>query len=369
MQEVLLRMNELTISVVDAVSYLDSSESSETKSRAAKKQGIIAIAAIVDKLPAGDTRLLKERMKKIQEIFSYSLEVRAISQAEKVDIKRGILNMTMHALPPFLDEFIKITALNNEARHQEFQKSVEIKNNILRYASAAIAASFFVGAVMFVLFTIGIKKPIQHLAENSKRLSSAKPLLAQLKGDDEFSKLDRGLHQTREAVEAAAVREYALINNVSDLVCSVSKEGKFIEVNAAAFRFLRVSATDLIGSSLADVVVPMHSLLADEYIRKACLQEDVFNFELKLNRQDGSEIETHWSCIWSALSNRLFCVVRDITAEKALSRMKQDFVDMVSHDLRSPLTSLGISLDMIESGGMGQINDKALKEINSTIRT
>lgn len=368
MQEVLFRMNELVVSICDAISYVVDTPGAETKARAARKAAIVGIESIVDKLPAGDKTLLKKEMKTIQNIFKYSVEVKAINQAEKVDIRHNIYGMSLHSLPPFLRELNKITILNNEVRHNEFQKSIEIKDRILRYAYGAIAASFLIGVAMYFFFTIGIKKPIQHIAENSRRLSSDKPLLPQLQGDDEFSKLDRGLHQTRNAVQTAAKRESALINNVSDLVCSLSAEGTFIEVNAAAIRILRISAAELVGQNIADIVIPTQSLLADEYVRKACKQEDIFNFELSLQPQMVSEIETHWSCIWSPLSNRLFCVVRDITEEKALSRMKQDFVDMVSHDLRSPLTSLGISLEMIERGGLGEINENALKELQSTNR-
>jgi PAS domain S-box-containing protein len=368
MQEVLFRMNELVVSICDAISYVVDTPGAETKARAARKAAIVGIESIVDKLPAGDKTLLKKEMKTIQNIFKYSVEVKAINQAEKADIRHNIYGMSLHSLPPFLRELNKITILNNEVRHNEFQKSIEIKDRILRYAYGAIAASFLIGVAMYFFFTIGIKKPIQHIAENSRRLSSDKPLLPQLQGDDEFSKLDRGLHQTRNAVQAAAKRESALINNVSDLVCSLSADGTFIEVNAAAIRILRISAKELVGQNIADIVIPTQSLLADEYVRKACKQDNIFNFELSLQPQMVSEIETHWSCIWSPLSNRLFCVVRDITEEKALSRMKQDFVDMVSHDLRSPLTSLGISLEMIERGGLGEINENALKELQSTNR-
>lgn len=368
MQEVLFRMNGLVVSICDAISYVQDFPGAETKARAARKAAVVGIESIVDKLPAGDKEPLKKEMRTIQDIFKYSVEVKAINQAEKADIRHNIYGMSLHSLPPFLRELNKITVLNNEVRHNEFLKSVDIKNKILQYAYIAIAASLLVGFAMYFFFTIGIKKPIQHIAENSRRLSSDKPLLPTLKGDDEFSKLDRGLHQTRNAVEAAAKRESALINNVSDLVCSLGVDGTFLEVNAAAMRILRISAADLIGRRISDVVIPTQSLLADEYVRKAGEQNDIYNFELKLQPQSGAEIETHWSCIWSPMSNRLFCVVRDITEEKALSRMKQDFVDMVSHDLRSPLTSLGISLEMIEKGGLGEINNDAMKELQSTNR-
>ena len=122
----------------------------------------------------------------------------------------------------------------------------------------------------------------------------------------------------------------------------------------------------MIVKSIADIAVVSQSLLAEEFLRKACQPGEAHNFELKLQTVRGSEIETHWSAIWSPLRHRVFCVIRDITAEKALSRMKQDFIDMVSHDLRSPLTSLGITLELIENSHKGEINPAVLEELQAT---
>jgi len=120
----------------------------------------------------------------------------------------------------------------------EFDKSVHIKDEILRYISIAIIVSLLVAAAMFVLFTVSIKRPIQHIAENSRRLSKKIVLEPQLRGNDELSKLDKSLHLTFDAVVLASERELALINNVSDLVCSLNQEGVFLEANAAAMRML-----------------------------------------------------------------------------------------------------------------------------------
>ncbi|NJM07311.1 GAF domain-containing protein [Candidatus Gracilibacteria bacterium] len=51
-------------------------------------------------------------------------------------------------------------------------------------------------------------------------------------------------------------------------------------------------------------------------------------------------------------------VLRDITADKRDERLRQDLTSMIVHDLRSPLTSVITSIDMIFRGISGDINAK-----------
>jgi signal transduction histidine kinase len=47
---------------------------------------------------------------------------------------------------------------------------------------------------------------------------------------------------------------------------------------------------------------------------------------------------------------RLLVVVEDVTSRREIERLKEEFVSMLSHDLRTPLTSLRLFMDMIASG-------------------
>jgi len=78
-------------------------------------------------------------------------------------------------------------------------------------------------------------------------------------------------------------------------------------------------------------------------------------FDLRLQSQDKNVIDTRWSCFWSDAQQAFFCVAHDITQSKNAERMKQDLVDMISHDLRSPLTSVSISLAILSRGAKGEI--------------
>ena len=46
-------------------------------------------------------------------------------------------------------------------------------------------------------------------------------------------------------------------------------------------------------------------------------------------------------------------IIRDISRLKALEQEKEDFVSMLSHDLKTPITAIVGSLDLVREGRLG----------------
>lgn len=53
--------------------------------------------------------------------------------------------------------------------------------------------------------------------------------------------------------------------------------------------------------------------------------------------------------------------VEDVTKKHEVERMKQEFMAMVSHDLRTPLTSLMMTHELLESGNYGELNEAGVR--------
>lgn len=59
-----------------------------------------------------------------------------------------------------------------------------------------------------------------------------------------------------------------------------------------------------------------------------------------------------------------FVHIQDITERVRLEQLRKDLLAMVSHDLRSPLTSMQFVISVATSGGYGELPQKALTAIN-----
>jgi PAS domain S-box-containing protein len=70
----------------------------------------------------------------------------------------------------------------------------------------------------------------------------------------------------------------------------------------------------------------------------------------------------------TAAGNRYLIVIMDVTQKNAIEKMRQEFMAMVSHDLRSPLTSVQTFLDLLEAGICGELNEKGKLKLRSANR-
>jgi signal transduction histidine kinase len=58
------------------------------------------------------------------------------------------------------------------------------------------------------------------------------------------------------------------------------------------------------------------------------------------------------------------CTFSDVTDQREIDRMKSEFISVVSHEMRTPLTSIKGALGLIASGVTGELSDAAQKMID-----
>lgn len=61
---------------------------------------------------------------------------------------------------------------------------------------------------------------------------------------------------------------------------------------------------------------------------------------------------------------RIFLHVQDISERQRLEQLRKDFVQMVSHDLRTPLTSINMLLSMLGEDRFGKLDEQGRKAVN-----
>lgn len=270
------------------------------------------------------------------------------------------------AFAGLLDTMAEMVAIEESELNKSPERTAE-----LRYAThltlvSALGIGLLTAAVFGFLYGRGIRQPIAQIAENSRLLSLREPLLPSSKSSDELGSLDRLMHAVADEVRSALSKEIAMIENAADMICSLNEDGVFIEVNPATEKLLGKKASELKGKHLLEIVVAEDCLIADQNWQACRLSSERREFELRL-RKGENQIETRWSVLWSELDSSLFCVVHDVTEEKKVELLKQDFINMITHDLRSPLSSMLASLTLVTEGVTGPVSDEVRREVIEAI--
>ncbi|CAN5351094.1 hypothetical protein BH10CYA1_BH10CYA1_17200 [soil metagenome] len=240
----------------------------------------------------------------------------------------------------------------------------------IKYALIAfVVVSVFLSLALAHFASISIGRPLQLMAKNADRIAQGVPLEDPIGGRDELASLDDLLHQVEYSIGEALTSERNLIAYAGDLVCSVNQHGIFTSANPYASTLLGCSPERLISSSVLDFIVSDDCDMVDRLIGSSTDSGATKTLEVRMRTAVNSIIDTSWSAIWSERDQSLFCVIHDISERKNLERLKQDFIAMISHDLRTPLMSVHSSLDLVQSGATGELATQAQAKLGSASRS
>lgn len=159
--------------------------------------------------------------------------------------------------------------------------------------------------------------------------------------------------QTIEALEASEEQYREVLENANDLIQSVAPDGRFQYVNRAWREALGYSEGEVRRLTLGDIVASESLPAYREVVRRIVAGEQRGRVEATFVSRDGREIpvEGNLNCrLMAAKVVSIRGIFRDISERKAIDRLKQEFISTISHDLRTPLTSVIAALGLLESG-------------------
>lgn len=224
-----------------------------------------------------------------------------------------------------------------------------------------------VAAGLAYYFAVMVSGPLGHIRNNGKLLSQRQPLLPQLQNAAEFSTLDSLLHVASDTLESALLKNKELVDNAADIIVSANDTGEILSINSVSSKILGFNQADLVGQPMHTMVVPEQSFLAEEHLRNTMQSEKPETFDLQLRTASGQIIDTRWSCLWSQPHKKMFCVIHDVSEQKKVEQLKEDFANMISHDLRSPLMAMHNSLSLIVAGVKGNVSDEVRSDLSRGI--
>lgn len=336
-------------------------------------------------------KLYEQAMKDFDEVDRHILELKRIAPADGESATSGFVKIIEQAKQMFEDtstdahedefrvenfkmagkakSFLKrlqvagLRVIEEKTRYRdEVRENTQlIRGKIELIIQTGIAINFVFAIIAIIAFGMTLGKRFRVVFDNTMRIAANQPLNPPLKGGDELSRLDHIIHQMDEELQVTRLRERAIIDNTAEIICSLDQSCRVVEVNSAVQKRLGYPEEDFRGSIFQSHVVTEQRQIAYDSLQKSRNAGKEYSFETQLVTRDGGVRDVEVTAQWSETNQGIFCILRDITARKESERLKAEVIAMVSHDLRAPLTSIGMSLDMIVDGIFGEINDRGMK--------
>lgn len=165
------------------------------------------------------------------------------------------------------------------------------------------------------------------------------------------------------AAEEQSAKLAAIIQSSDDAIISKTFESVITSWNGAAERIFGYTAVEMIGESIYKLIPEDLHYEEPQIISRLRSGERIQHYETKRKTKDGRLIDVSLtiSPIRDPRGNTIGVskIARDITEKKLDETRKSDFIGMVSHELKTPLTSLG-AIIQLANGKLKTSEDKFL---------
>jgi len=162
--------------------------------------------------------------------------------------------------------------------------------------------------------------------------------------------------------DAARTRIDGILRSVNDPLIAIGPQQQILLLNNAALQLLEVPAAAVVGRPFGEVA-PLQRL--GEPIGSALRRETVAAFDLRFDTQAG-KMRVYQGSLSPITSldggfDGVILVLREVTRERELERMKSEFLAMAAHELHTPITTIMGYTELL-GGSQEQFSDAQKRE-------
>lgn len=215
-----------------------------------------------------------------------------------------------------------------------------------------------------------------HLMENLEQkideLSLAKEKLENYNEQLESIVKERtaDLLKSNEELEKTNIKIGAIINYCADGIITVTKNGFITQVNPAFERISGIESQNIINKDFNSIFISENnSSICDEL--NPNLDILLRNYKLKrIDKKENIPVEISFAPIISINYDEVshyVGVIRDITPQYEMDRLRDDFIATLTHDLRTPLLAAIQTLRFFLDRSLGDLSDKQNKFLSTML--
>lgn len=245
---------------------------------------------------------------------------------------------------------------------------------------------FLIAFILLVNLPSNIANPIKELTESIKQIAAKNySKRVHFESHSEFGELAKSFNSMAEKLEEynnsnlaklmmEKKRIETLINNMHDPVIGLDENLKVIFANEEALKIIGSTAIEIIGHFTQELALKndlVRNLITDLMIENPILGQKRAPVKIFAeNKESYFEKETlHISIVPTGETNSILVghviFLRNVTSYKELDFAKTNFIATVSHELKTPISSIKLSLQLLENAEIGHLNDEQKNLVES----
>ncbi|MDY0907006.1 ATP-binding protein [Pedobacter sp. CFBP9032] len=275
----------------------------------------------------------------------------------------------------------KIETVNMKAIYDknELANAASARANL--YISIAAVLSFLILFTFIVNFPGFVANPLAEFSSAIKQISKKNyKQRLHFKNHDEFTeladafngmvvKLNEWENSNLSKIKSEKSRIEAIIAQMKDAIIGLNEKGEILFLNHLAAQLMNLDAEIVIGQNAAELMKKNELLkriikpeTADKTLKIYADEKESYflleHREIIIPNYEDQDEKTLKSSIRSAGS---VFVLKNITQFKELDEAKTNFIATVSHELKTPLSSIKMSLKLLNDERVGSMNEEQVQ--------
>lgn len=276
------------------------------------------------------------------------------------------------------EDITELMRLNMKAIERKSSIANATADNAMLWISVIGTVCFLTAFVLLVNLPGNIANPIEELTKSIKEIANQNYReRVHFEDHNEFGELAKSFNTMAMKLEEYSEskldkiikgkkRIEALINNMHDAVIGIDENKKILFANEEALKISGLISEQIIGRQIQDLAVtndlirdlirslinPQTEKVHDKTLKifannkESYFEKEIININIIPTGEHESQLIGH------------VIMLRNITLFKELDLAKTNFISTVSHEFKTPISSMKMSLQLLDNKNVGTLNDE-----------